>query len=264
MQKPLTVSNTLFGYRRYKFILSVLSIILCSSAVAAAAIPGPQRAIAPTWFGFHQLAPNIYASIKLKPEELAPLISEIEHSTTAISAFYNQPLFTSSIFPRIILCPKDTCDAAFGVTKSRGIAYGSLLIRLNEKGLNRTIATHELSHIALKQRVGRIRAFFGAVPAWFDEGLAVLLSNDERFNKKFPPTAALYLRQTGSFRTWDKSKKALGWKNAYGGSMELVRELQKEIGREGVLAILDNLNRGQDFETALSSVRKALPDTSLF
>lgn len=40
---------------------------------------------------------------------------------------------------------------------------------------------HELSHIELNARLGYIRAAFGGVPVWFDEGVAVIVSDDPRY-----------------------------------------------------------------------------------
>ena len=49
---------------------------------------------------------------------------------------------------------------------------------LSPAGINPTIATHELSHVDFHQRLGSAR---GKVPQWFDEGLAVLVSDDARY-----------------------------------------------------------------------------------
>ncbi len=43
------------------------------------------------------------------------------------------------------------------------------------------ILLHEFSHVELHARVGLWGMLTGAIPAWFDEGLAVLVSQDQRY-----------------------------------------------------------------------------------
>ncbi|MDA7948134.1 MAG: hypothetical protein MPJ78_11745 [Hyphomicrobiaceae bacterium] len=48
------------------------------------------------------------------------------------------------------------------------------------------IIAHELAHIELHGRIGEVGLLRGALPAWFDEGLAVIVSKDERYLEILP------------------------------------------------------------------------------
>ena len=62
------------------------------------------------------------------------------------------------------------------------MAYMNLFVFVYPDGATRTILAHELAHAELHQRVGSGRRFFSqAVPTWFDEGLAVYISQDTRY-----------------------------------------------------------------------------------
>jgi hypothetical protein len=43
------------------------------------------------------------------------------------------------------------------------------------------IASHELSHLEFHNRLGFIRTVLRDVPQWFDEGVAVVVSDDPRY-----------------------------------------------------------------------------------
>jgi hypothetical protein len=57
-------------------------------------------------------------------------------------------------------------------------------VMLSPRGIDAVIAAHELAHVELHERLG---SHAGHVPQWFDEGLAVLVSDDPRYLR--PETA---------------------------------------------------------------------------
>lgn len=240
--------------RLFKLAAFVLPALLLLGGIAAAALPGAHRMLAPEVFGFEQIAPNVYAPSNMQPDARAAMLRDLEAAQHELAAFYGAPV---ALPPRVVLCPGTSCNAAFGKARARATAYGRDAIRLNELGLNRTIAIHELSHIEMKRRIGRWADFTGAMPAWFDEGLAVELSRDARFEgKTYPPEALRDLRGTGSWWTFGDTSDRLGWRTAYGGSAQLVRRLRAEIGDAAVLSIAEAVGRGVDFEKALRQARR--------
>lgn len=238
--------------RMARIAIAVVSALILLAGATAAAVPGPHRIVAPGLFGFDEIAENVYAPPTMATADRAALVEKIEAAIAIIERAHNLTLQR----PVILLCPATSCEKSFGAVTTRGIAYGSHALRLNAQGLNLTISTHELSHIALKQRVGDMSTYLGSIPAWFDEGLAVLLSQDDRFAASYPGRAKDYMRRTGSWRTWGTSTEDLGWKNAYGASRDLVRDLRNEIGMTGIVSILEDVASGADFETALSKRRQ--------
>ena len=43
------------------------------------------------------------------------------------------------------------------------------------------LLAHEFSHVELHAQIGVFRLLMGAIPAWFDEGLAVIVADDPRY-----------------------------------------------------------------------------------
>ncbi|MBL8563826.1 MAG: hypothetical protein JNN06_16275 [Gemmobacter sp.] len=76
------------------------------------------------------------------------------------------------------ICTTAQCDASNGMA-ARGMTYGASLITLNSKGAADPGAyTHELSHATLHGALPMGGLFSTALPLWFDEGVAVLVSGE--------------------------------------------------------------------------------------
>ena len=70
------------------------------------------------------------------------------------------------------------CNGTEGAGCSLGTPWGESWIVLNLEGINIDVASHELSHIELLERLGWWKITF-QVPQWFTEGVALML--DRRF-----------------------------------------------------------------------------------
>lgn len=76
------------------------------------------------------------------------------------------------------ICATSACDARNGMA-ARGMTYGASLITLNSKGAADPGAyTHELTHATLHGALPMGGMFSKALPLWFDEGVAVLVSGE--------------------------------------------------------------------------------------
>ncbi|OZM81856.1 hypothetical protein [Pseudonocardia sp. MH-G8] len=78
--------------------------------------------------------------------------------------------------PAFLACLTDACYARIGGGGERGIAVLNRAVMLSPRGIDPVIAAHELTHVELHARLGS-----ATVPQWFDEGLAVLVSDDARY-----------------------------------------------------------------------------------
>jgi hypothetical protein len=58
------------------------------------------------------------------------------------------------------------------------VAVLNRAVMLSPRGIDPVIAAHELSHVEFHERLGAQRK---QIPQWFDEGLAVLVSDDSRY-----------------------------------------------------------------------------------
>ncbi|QHQ33738.1 hypothetical protein [Algicella marina] len=218
---------------------------------AGAALPGPQQMVLPEAFGFEEVAPAVFAPPSMTDDARRRALAALDAGETVVEAWFGRP-FTR---PMVVLCPGDSCDAAFGDNGRRGAAYGSFAVRLGDSGMTPVIAAHEFTHTELKREVGLLRVAAGAFPAWFDEGLAVLVSGDTRFDAPVPKAVLADLRARDAWWQWDALVEAHGSRVAYAGATTLVEEILDEIGRTGVLAVVSRMAEGAGFADALAAVR---------
>lgn len=188
-------SNHLKGM--FKWIRHI-SISLCALAIVAyTAFPGWHRALTPTLFGMHKIAPNIYSDA---PDKSKPHLALISAARTQASDFFG-PLQTN---PRYILCTTDRCTKRFGL-RTRGLNLGYHLILIGPKGINASIITHEIAHSELHRTMGLRDMTKPKFPSWFDEGLASYISNDTRLSFVGDPH---WIKSVRNFRQWSTLNSA--------------------------------------------------------
>ncbi|MEU4160138.1 hypothetical protein [Actinoplanes sp. NPDC026670] len=147
-------------------VAGLLGLAIGATAVAAPSI----AAIAcPQCYGLSSLGGGVYA--ERDDEAYQRIVATAEQR---ISAFYGDR--TSDA--RVLICATKECYQSIGGGGEKGQAFGRWALRLSPDGANETIATHELAHIELHKRLG---SAYESVPDWFDEGLAVLISDDARY-----------------------------------------------------------------------------------
>jgi hypothetical protein len=157
------------------------SVLLSLLAVAAAAMiclvyPAVPAAICPSCYGFAPAGDSIYVEADVPEKQVVLATTMVRDARDRVRRFYG----TLQGRPRILLCFTDHCYRRFG-TGSRGMALLDRALILAPRGMNVVIAAHELAHIELHSRLGARRTWFKTVPQWFDEGLAVLVSDDPRY-----------------------------------------------------------------------------------
>ena len=163
--------------RRTIFALAAAALTLTGAALAAAT-PGPHRALCPSCMGLTEIAPGLWTDDPATAPALRRMAAE---GAATVSAFFGTPEAT----PRLILCQTKTCQDAFAIRPS-AVTYGASLILVAPKGVTEMILTHELTHVALHRRQGVADILDQRFPAWFDEGLASLVSNDTRLPTAIP------------------------------------------------------------------------------
>ncbi len=235
----------------FKYLGCFLFLLVLAGCFAVLFVPNPLRMMQPSYFGFEEIAPQVFAPPTSSPKLRENALKEIKAAEQIVIEFYG----SLAPRPKIVLCPFETCDDVFGKRGSRGVAYGKRVIRVNEKGINSVILSHELMHTNLKARVGEWRTYFGSVPAWFDEGLAVLISIDQRYEAFYPDKVLADLKSNPGWWQWSDIMKRHGWRATYGGSQQLVKELSDKVGKVGILRLIKRLEDGMSFDEALKTVR---------
>ena len=161
---------------------TLLLIVLCLAAVLVAIpifLPAGAAYACPWCYGLRAVAPGVYLEKSATDAEQAQFLESLAAAERALD-FYSK-LKTEK--PVILACISSSCDQRLGGKGAKARVYGATFIHVSPDGGNATILTHELAHIELHGRMGTNVLISGRLPAWFDEGLAVIISRDTRYLK---------------------------------------------------------------------------------
>lgn len=124
------------------------------------------------------IAPNVYVTPQMPMEMRDTLLLHLQKAQKRITGFFG----SQQARPLIIAGHDLQAIRYFGAVNARTglthLAVTGAYIVLEPDGINTDVLAHELCHAELMARVGWWSRTF-EVPAWFDEGLAMLL--DGRF-----------------------------------------------------------------------------------
>ena len=229
-----------------KFILPSLAAILASVGIAAAAIPGPQRALAPKLYGLTEIAPDVFTDDTSRAVEW---LSMRDAANLKVEAFFGE----LKSKPRYILCTNMACELTFGKRGKIAQTYGWSLIHIppkamKEKDLGLILLAHERVHAELVYRWGASALWDEKIPSWFNEGLATFVSQDKRVESAYSDEQRLWIRGSKSFWDWDVFVNERGWRAAYGAADENVSLINRKVGRAGILALINRSLAGEGFD----------------
>lgn len=142
--------------------------------------PALRGGLCPSCYGLEESAPGLWVEAAMAPEARTALIAEVAAARATIARFYGP----AQAHLRILACESAACDRRLGGRGAAAVTYslGALsVVRLSPRGLNETILTHELAHTETHARLGFFAQISGRMPAWFDEGLSVVISDDARY-----------------------------------------------------------------------------------
>lgn len=237
---PRRPPNLLVGLPLLLVIAIVVGVALVLRPVAAW--------ICPACYGLERAEPLLYVDKQMPFEERSRLSTAIVAAKSHVAEFYG----TLVLEPVIVACSTQACDRRLGGRGAHAANFSGwkfAVIRLSPRGLNKTIVSHELSHVQAHQRVGITRLLSGKLPAWFDEGLAVLVSEDRQHSEPGHPASRRCTRAfTGElpqdFRSW--GQLAARTPTLYtDAACEVQRWMDANGGRDGLLAALDAVGAGQ-------------------
>ena len=205
-------------------------------------------AACPACFGFSPAQDGVYLQSGMSPAQRAKAVATVAVSRGRITGFYGQERFTS----RILICADDACYRRIGGEAGSGTGtVGSYALVVSPEAVNAVAVTEALSHVEMRGRVGLWKMQMGAVPEWFEQGLAVVVSEDplylgpaKRANRclagslpDMPATPEDWrdeLRQEGDVLYAQSACQTWMWVESHGGGA-------------GVAVLLDKLAAGQDF-----------------
>ncbi len=182
----------------------------------------------PTCTGFRAAGDRVFVDRRMSPAQTEQAIEIINAARRRVRDFYGKTISD----PEILICGDQACYGRFG-GGSRGIALLDWALFLSPRGTSVTIASHEMSHIELHRRVGLLKTYRRDVPQWFDEGVAVFVSDDERYLKPaadidrcrmspdgaLPTTRAAWIETAQSADLYARAAcRVSRWIAAHGGS----------------------------------------------
>jgi len=139
--------------------------------------PAMAAYVCPSCYGLESVTSNLFVEAAMPAADRTMLRETVARAAKQVATFYGS--FDRQ--PTVLACETAACDHRLGGRGARATTFGTLFIRLSPRGVDQTILAHEFSHVEFHARVGDYRFLTGTVPAWFDEGLAVIVSNDERY-----------------------------------------------------------------------------------
>ncbi|MFA6921029.1 MAG: hypothetical protein WC216_04245 [Gallionella sp.] len=211
--------------------------------------------MAPGWFGFSEISEGVYVDDKMPPSQQQQVLKTLKQAKERVSVFFGGIEGASKVFA----CSTEECFVLHGgAGAEKGKAYGKSMLLLSPRGLDAVIASHELTHIELCHRVGTMRAWY-AIPDWFHEGLAVLVSEDPRYTEQ----AWLQATDNGhNVPNLEDIGKMLGngnWQSGYGTASREVGNWYLHAGRTGLEHLIAEVKEGRDFDFVLNSIASASP-----
>jgi hypothetical protein len=159
-----------------KFLLTVGSILGAVVLVTAMHIPGVAAMTCPWCFGFERLEPGVYIEKSASETVRHTTEASLRKGKLAVGQYFG----SVQSDPTIFVCETDLCYARAEQRGGQtvGISFLDWVIVLSPRAKGDVAFAHELSHTELHNRLGPL--MFN-VPTWFDEGLAVNVSNDPRY-----------------------------------------------------------------------------------
>lgn len=219
---------------------AAIAVLLTAAVVVTAiAFPSVAATTCPGCYGLERLQPGAYAEPGLPPARRRQVSEVVEQANQRVRDFFGGRKSS----PDLLVCLSDDCYRRIGGGGERGIAVLNRAVMLSPRGVDPVIASHEMTHVELHARLNGAE-----VPQWFDEGLAVLVSDDPRYlaptgdrclvdpRQPLPVTLDEWLRAASADpRTYAQAACQVSrWAGANGG-------------KEAVRTLVERLSAGQAF-----------------
>jgi hypothetical protein len=218
--------------------LLIIGLLLAAAATLHVAYPAVAAVGCPACYGFTDRGDGIFIEGGLRSIAPETAKATIEAARSQVRAFYG----SLESHPRVLVCETDICYRPLG-GRSRGIALLDQALILSPQGTDSVIAAHELAHVEFHRRIGLAAMLSRSVPQWFDEGLAVVVSNDSRYlapgpdrcrsepEGDLPASRTAWIETAQSADLYAKAAcKVSRWLDVHGGA-DGVRHLAAKLAR---------------------------------
>lgn len=257
--------------------LNIIVLLISASLVGGCSVIQGGKLLAPESFGLTPVTPSIYVEAGADEGTRIKLRDAMEKAETTIRATYG----SVNSRPIVHACVSEGCYEAFGGRSSVAKVYGNRIL-LSPRGLNWHFLAHEWSHAEMRSR--QTLSAWWHMPQWFDEGVAVALSEAPEHSEshwQFLVATNIPRPTPEELRTFKSLRQWLGAVHRYGDDKNIERKAKGEpemhplyaaaghelrpwlakVGSTGLLAFIERLNDGEEFESAYQTANPALQGT---
>jgi hypothetical protein len=249
-----------------KKIISIIGIFILFTILAYGNELKRAKVYLPSsWIGMKNIAPYIYVEANMSLKQQKIVLTEFKNSQQYLVDIYGD-IKTN---PNLYFCESKSCAESIGMY---GTVVGNRLVNsliLTKKGTTKEIIAHELAHEELSYRVGGLYRWWKEIPIWFDEGLAVYISNEHRhdkrawkqiINQKLPYPK---INEMISLNNWNLATKKYNENVdydqlvvSYATAGHIVEKWYKKANKDGLIELLNDVKNGMSFEQAYKKHNK--------
>jgi hypothetical protein len=247
--------------------LKLLGLMLSLITISGCSILQGGKLLAPESFGLTPVTPSLYVEAGADETTRIRLRKSMEKAENAIRTAYGG----AASHPTVNACITEKCYESFGGGRgSLAKVYGKRIL-LSPRALNWHFLAHEWSHAEMSTRLTLFA--WKRMPQWFDEGVAVVVSEAPEHSESHwqflvatnvPRPTREELQTLKSLKQWldtihkygedtNIERKAKGepeFRPVYSAAGHELRPWLAKIGSTGLLAFIDRMNDGADFESA--------------
>jgi hypothetical protein len=163
--------HLVFGLARRRWIPATLLVLLLAGVAALVVlVPLVPAAACPQCFGLSRAGDRVFVGGGPAGGTLEPIAAARQRDRDYLGELRSDP--------RFLVCLSADCYRRIGGGGEKGRTLRHNVIALSPDGVTTTIASHELVHAELHQRLG---GHYDDIPHWFHEGFAVVVSQDARY-----------------------------------------------------------------------------------
>lgn len=241
---------------------AVIGCLATAYLCAGCAAIREHRLLTPVEHGMEQIAPRIYVDAPLTATQRANLLEAVEIAHQHITAIYGSAITRPNVYA---FASPEAWKPFNGFGDGRAVlSFGNRGVMLTPKSLRADALSHEWSHVELYERIGP--SAYRKVPAWFNEGLAVLVSQLPRHSEDVwrelvrDDVDIPALENLRTHRQWAKAngvtyRHQRGRNVVYTTAGQEVRTWYRQVGQAGLLQLMAALRAGEDFDRVYAALR---------
>lgn len=240
----------------FQALIWVVAVALVTAVIAYVMARPMTAAVCPACYGLEKAADGVYVQSSMSAAERSRVLATVAAAKTQASQFYGGLRHQ----PRILVCGDDACyERMGGMPGTATGGMGASVLEVSHLGSQQrgVFITAALSDAELYGRVGFWKFNLGAVPMWFDEGLAVVVADDPAY--LLPPgrgdrcKAGPFPDMPAMPSEWQQELQQEGDVLYAQSACKVNMWMMQNGGPKAVTGLLDRIAQGQDFSTLFPS-----------